>query len=157
MPAGLISFALVPCREGSERGATLGGRRRREVDDPTRGCANRVIVRWIGTDIYWEAIDMVTLKWLLASWLAVAVVCAGAQPAQAEPLTPLNPAELQYLDKLHQVFSISHDPLGFRSDGELLDRGRYVCTRRDLGSVGQAAIQQPPAISQLAFIYLCPK
>lgn len=100
---------------------------------------------------------MCTLKWLSAWLLAVGVSFASPEPAKAEPLTPLSPAELQYLEQLHRVFTVSHDPLGFRSDGELLDRGRYVCTRRDLGSVGQAATQQTPAITQLAFIYLCPQ
>lgn len=100
---------------------------------------------------------MQTLKGLAAWLLAVGVSLAGALPANAEPLTPLNPAELQYLEQLHRVFTVSHDPLGFRSDGELLDRGRYVCERRGLGSVGQAATLEPPAITQLAFIYLCPK
>ncbi len=108
-------------------------------------------------DACWEEIDVRNPKWLTAWLLAVAVPFAGAFPARAEPLTPLSPSELQYLGQLHRVFAITHDPLGFRSDGELLDRGRYVCTRRDLGSVGEAATQQPPAITQLAFIYLCPK
>jgi hypothetical protein len=115
----------------------------------------------LAIDACWEEIDVNTLKWLLAWLLAVAVPFAvpfaGAPEAQAEPLTPLNPAELQYLEQLHRVFSVSHDPLGFRSDGELLDRGRYVCNRRDVGLVGQGATLQSPAITQLALIYLCPK
>jgi hypothetical protein len=98
-----------------------------------------------------------TPKWLLAWLLAVGVFFAGAQPAQAEPLTPLSPAELQYLEQLHRVLPLSHDPIAFRSDGELLDRGRNVCRERDLGVVGQAATLESPAITQLAFIYLCPR
>jgi hypothetical protein len=109
------------------------------------------------TDICWEEIDVRTPKWLLASLLAVGVSFAGAQPAQAEPLTPLNPAELQYLEQLHRVLPLSHDPIAFRSDGELLNRGRYVCRQRDQGVVGQAATLESPAITQLAFIYLCPQ
>lgn len=96
------------------------------------------------------------LKWRLAWLLAVGVTFAGAQPAQAEPLTPLSPTELQFLEQLHRVLTVSHDPIAFRSDGELLDRGRLVCQKRDNGLVGQPATLQSPAITQLAFIYLCP-
>jgi hypothetical protein len=109
------------------------------------------------TDICWEEIDVRTPKWFLASLLAVGVSFAGAQPAQAEPLTPLNPAELQYLEQLHRVLPLSHDPIAFRSDGELLNRGRYVCRQRDQGLVGQPATLASSAITQLAFIYLCPQ
>jgi hypothetical protein len=97
------------------------------------------------------------LKWLLAWLLAVGVTFVGAQPAQAEPLTPLSPAELQFLEQLHRVFAVSHDPIAFRSDGELLDRGRLVCQKRDNGFVGPLATLQPPAITQLAYVYLCPQ
>jgi hypothetical protein len=97
-----------------------------------------------------------TPKWLLTWLLVVGASFAGVQPAQAEPLTPLSPAELQYLEQLRRVFSVSGDPIAFRSDGELLDRGRYVCSVRDRGLVGQEATLQPPAITQLAFVYLCP-
>jgi hypothetical protein len=93
------------------------------------------------------------LTWLLV----VGASLAGAQQAQAEPLTPLSPAELQYLEQLHRVFSVSHDPIAFRSDGELLNRGRDACLQRDRGFVGQASTLQSPAITQLAFIYLCPQ
>lgn len=104
-----------------------------------------------------EEIDVHIPKWLVASLLAVGVSLAGAQPAQAEPLTPLSPAELQYLEQLHRVLPLSHDPIAFRSDGELLNRGRYVCRQRDRGLVGQAATLESPAIIQLALIYLCPQ
>jgi hypothetical protein len=107
--------------------------------------------------ICWEEIDVRIPKWLLASLLAVGVSFAGAQPVQAEPLTPLSPAELQYLDQLHRVLPLSHDPIAFRSDGELLNRGRYVCRQRDQGLIGQPATLESPAITQLAFIYLCPQ
>lgn len=100
---------------------------------------------------------MRTPKWFLAWLLAVGVSFAGAPPAQAEPLTPLSPTELQYLEQLHRVYSVSHDPIAFRSDGELLNRGRYVCVQRDRGLVGQAGTLESPAITQLAFIYLCPQ
>jgi hypothetical protein len=88
--------------------------------------------------------------------LAIAVTVAGAQAAHAEPLTPLTPAELQYLDQLHRVFAASHNPIAFRSDGELLTRGRYTCSLRDLGFIGEPATLETPAINQLARIYLCP-
>jgi hypothetical protein len=94
---------------------------------------------------------------LAGSLLAVAVPVAGAYPSHAEPLAPLTPAETQYLEQLHRVFAASHDPIAFRNDGELLDRGRYVCSFRDLGFGGQPATQQTPAINQLALIYLCPQ
>jgi hypothetical protein len=96
-------------------------------------------------------------KRLLTCLLAVGASFAGAEPAQAEPLTPLSPTELQYLEQLHRVFSVSGDPIAFRSDGELLNRGRYVCRQRELGFVGQEATLETPAITQLAFIYLCPQ
>jgi hypothetical protein len=104
-----------------------------------------------------KEIDMRTPKWLLAWLLAVSVSFADAQPAQAEPLTLLSPAELQYLEQLHRVLPLSHDPIAFRSDGELLNRGRSVCHQRDEGLAGQTATLEPPAITQLAFIYLCPQ
>jgi hypothetical protein len=86
---------------------------------------------------------------------AVAVV--GAPSAQADPLTPLTPGELQYLDQARQVFSVSHDPVAFRSDGELLVDGRYACGKRDAGYVGTEATAVSPVLTQLAFNYLCPK
>ncbi|MDO3402717.1 hypothetical protein QWI29_21975 [Mycolicibacterium neoaurum] len=87
--------------------------------------------------------------------LTIGAVCAA--PVQAEPLTPPTPGEVQYLEQLRRVFAISHDPAEFRSDGELLSYGRFVCDRRTHGFVGQATTMMPPAITQLAFLYLCPE
>lgn len=92
----------------------------------------------------------------MGSLLALVVSLPGAPPAPAEPLTPLSPGELEYLGQLRQVFSEYRDPTEFRSDGELLQLGRDVCRRRDLGIVGAPATLVTPAISQLALIYLCP-
>ncbi|MDQ2638934.1 MAG: hypothetical protein M3Y83_18915 [Actinomycetota bacterium] len=88
--------------------------------------------------------------------LALAMNATGAQVAQAEPLTPLTPNELQYLEQLHEVLSVTRDNAAFHSDGELLDTGRYVCHQRTTGLVGYGATLVSPAITQLAFIYLCP-
>jgi hypothetical protein len=99
-----------------------------------------------------------TLRWLLAGFtLAIAMSVIGARPAQAEPLTPLTPAELQYLEQVRTVLTVSHDNSSFRSDGELLADGRFACRQRAThGMVGQEASLVPSAITQLAFIYLCP-
>jgi hypothetical protein len=98
-----------------------------------------------------------TRKWLrIGPLVALAVSVAYAESAQAEPLTPLTSGELQYLDQARRVFSISHDPVAFRSDGELLALGRYACDKRATGFVGDAATFVSPALTQLAFIYLCP-
>jgi hypothetical protein len=99
-----------------------------------------------------------TLRRLSAGLLlAIAISVAGAQPAQAEPLTPLTPAELQYLEKVRAVLTASHNNAAQRSDGELLIDGRYACEKRTShGMVGQEASLVTPAITQLAFIYLCP-
>jgi hypothetical protein len=99
-----------------------------------------------------------TLRWLSAGLLlAIAMIVAGAQPAQAEPLTPLTPAELQYLEKVRAVLTVSHNNADQRSDGELLVTGRDACTKRaSHGMVGTEANLITPAITQLAFIYLCP-
>lgn len=100
---------------------------------------------------------MITRKWLwVGSLMALAVGVAGMQSAQAEPLIPLTPTELQYLDQAHRVFSVSHDPVSFRSDGELLDNGWYICEMRAKGVVGGAATYLSPVLTQLAFIHLCP-
>ncbi len=93
---------------------------------------------------------------LAGSLLTIALNVASAHPAQADPLTPLTPAELQYLDQVRRVLTVSGDNAAFRSDGELLDTGRYVCHQRTSGLVGAAATGASPAITQLAFIYLCP-
>ncbi|ASL17551.1 hypothetical protein [Mycobacterium intracellulare] len=89
--------------------------------------------------------------------LAVALVVTGSPVAAAEPLTPLSPAEVQYLQQLRRVFTAHQDPTAFRSDGELLDQGRMVCHQRENGLVGAAATLVAPAVTQLAFIYLCPR
>lgn len=88
--------------------------------------------------------------------MAMVVSVAAGPVVHAEPLTPLTPGELQYLDQLHQVFEAQHDPSAFRSDGELLARGQFVCAKRRSGQVGAEVTYQSPAITQLAFIYLCP-
>lgn len=100
---------------------------------------------------------MRTRKWFwVGPLVALAVNVVGAQPARAEPLTPLTPAEVQYLEQTRRVLSVSHDPAAFRSDGELLAGGRYVCDRRAGGFVGAGANLLSPTITQVAFIYLCP-
>ena len=92
-----------------------------------------------------------------AALLAALAMGAAAAPAvRAEPLTPLTPGETQYLEQLRRVFSVNHDPWAFRSDGELLKQGRFACERRDAGFVGAATTFLTPAVTQLAFIYLCP-
>jgi hypothetical protein len=55
------------------------------------------------------------------------------------------------------VLTASHNNAAQRSDGELLIDGRYACEKRTShGMVGQEASLVTPAITQLAFIYLCP-
>jgi hypothetical protein len=55
------------------------------------------------------------------------------------------------------VLTVGHDNAVQRSDGELLVAGRYVCEKRaSHGAVGTEATLVTPAITQLAFIYLCP-
>jgi hypothetical protein len=100
---------------------------------------------------------MYSRKWLVAGCLVVsAVAVAAAGTAQAEPLSPLSPGEIQYLDQVRRVLTVSHDPEAFRSDGELLSTGRFACDKRTSGMVGGGATFVPPAITQVAFIYLCP-
>lgn len=93
---------------------------------------------------------------ILGSLLALVASLTGAPSAPAEPLTPLSPAELEYLAQLRHVFSKYRDPTEFRSDGELLRLGRYVCQQRDFGLVGYEATLVTPAVAQLAPVYLCP-
>jgi hypothetical protein len=105
----------------------------------------------------WEETELSTLRWPLAGLLlAIATNVAGAQPAQADPLIPLTPTELQYLQQVRTVLTASHNDTAFRSDGELLVDGRYACQQRASGFVGQEATLLPSAVTQLAFIYLCP-
>ena len=98
----------------------------------------------------------ISKRLLAGSLLAIAATVAGVQVAHAEPLTPLTPAELQYLEQLHRVLTASHNPMAFRSDGELLTRGRDTCSLRDLRLIGEPATLETSAINQLARIYLCP-
>jgi hypothetical protein len=94
-----------------------------------------------------------TLKWLWTGLLVlIAVTIIGAPQALAEPLTP---GEVQYLAQIRRVFAANHDPVAFRSDGELLVDGRYACDRRANGYVGSDLLT--PAVTQLAFVYLCPR
>lgn len=92
----------------------------------------------------------------VAAAVAVAMSVVAGPVVHAEPLTPLTPAELQYLDQLRKVFAAKHDPSAFRSDGELLTMGQFVCDKRATGQVGAGATFQTPAVTQLALIYLCP-
>lgn len=87
---------------------------------------------------------------------ALMVSVIAAQPAQADPLIPPTPAETNYLEHARLVFAASHDPVAFRSDGELLSDGRYACDQRAAGFVGTESTFVTPALTQLAFIYLCP-
>ena len=93
---------------------------------------------------------------LMGPLLALAVSLTGAPSAPAEPLAPLSAAEVEYLGQLRQVFSEYRDPAEFRSDGELLDLGRFVCQQRDRGLVGYGATLVTPAIVQGALVQLCP-
>ncbi len=96
-------------------------------------------------------------QWLLVAPLAVvAGAVLGIAPGHAEPLTPLTWNEIQYLDGLRKVFAANHDPAAFRSDGELLTDGHFVCAKSASGQVGWETTFKTPAVTQLAFIYLCP-
>lgn len=100
---------------------------------------------------------MKTPRWPLAGLvLTIAMNVTGAQLAQADPLNPLTPAEVQYLEQVRRVLTISHNDIAFRSDGELMVDGRYACQQRHSGFVGQETTGVPSAVTQLAFIYLCP-
>jgi hypothetical protein len=92
----------------------------------------------------------------IAPLVAVAIAAAYVQSAHAEPLTPLTPGETQFLDSVRQVLVASHDPVTFRSDGELLTYGHYACDKRASGYVGTEATLVDPAITQVAFVFLCP-
>ncbi|CAJ1500473.1 hypothetical protein [[Mycobacterium] burgundiense] len=94
----------------------------------------------------------------LAGVLLAAPMCLADLPvAQAEPLVPPNPAETAYLDHLRRVLPGTGDPLAFNNDGELLAKGRYVCYMREANDlVGYEATLVSAAVTQLAFIYLCP-
>lgn len=100
---------------------------------------------------------MRVIRLMQTGLLALVVVLTGSPVAAAEPLTPLSPAEVEYLQQLRSVFAAHQDPTAFRSDGELLDQGRMVCHQRENGLVGAAATLVTPAVTQLAFTYLCPR
>lgn len=89
--------------------------------------------------------------------VASAVELIGAQSAHADPLTPLTPNEIQYLQQARKVMATTHDPTAFRGDGRLLTDGRYACARRATGMVGNSGTLVDPVLTQLAFIYLCPQ
>jgi hypothetical protein len=88
--------------------------------------------------------------------VALAVNLAATSLAHADPLTPLTPGEVQYLDQARQIYAVSQNPVAFRSDGELLTDGRYACDKRAAGFVGLKATFVDPVLTQLAFLYLCP-
>jgi hypothetical protein len=82
----------------------------------------------------------------------------AAPTAEADPLIPPTPAELQFLAQARRILPGAGDPVAFNSDGELLDQGRLVCTKRDVaGEVGTDVTYVSPIITQLAFTYLCPQ
>ncbi|MDF3339470.1 hypothetical protein P3H80_18680 [Mycolicibacterium septicum] len=87
---------------------------------------------------------------------AFAISVTAVQPARADPLIPPTPAEINYLEQARLVFAASHNPVSFRSDGQLLSDGWYACDKRAAGFVGTEATLVTPALTQLAFIYLCP-
>lgn len=100
---------------------------------------------------------MKTWKCLWAVLIAALTInMVAAQPAHADPLLPLTQAEIDYLSHARQVFAVSHNPVSFRSDGQLLSDGWYACDKRAAGFVGAEATLVTPALTQLAFIYLCP-
>jgi hypothetical protein len=110
------------------------------------------------TGTHLEEVHVSIQKWLKVGALVAMAASAVASPlAHAEPLTPLTPDEVQYLDQARRVFSVSHDPVAFRSDGELLGDGRYACDYKRAGYVGTEATGVSPVLIQLAFIHLCPK
>ncbi len=104
-----------------------------------------------------KEIALKTWKCLWAVLIAALTVnMVAAQPAHADPLLPLTQAEIDYLGHARQVFAVSHNPVSFRSDGQLLSDGWYACDKRAAGFVGTEATLVTPALTQLAFIYLCP-
>lgn len=124
------------------------------VGEPWPNGSGRGGLNWISK----EAVSLTRLFSLMTAVLIAGwALLANAPDALADPLVPPTPAELQYLDQLRQVLTVSKDPLAFNGDGDLLDRGRYACFMRDSnGMVGFMATQTPAAINQLAFLYLCP-
>ncbi|SUA13870.1 hypothetical protein [Mycolicibacterium aichiense] len=99
------------------------------------------------------------ITWNCSGAVAIGAFVLGvsaAMPAHADPLVPPTPAEINFLDQARRVFAASHNPVSFRSDGELLSDGWYACDKRAAGFVGTEATLVTPALTQLAFIYLCP-
>jgi hypothetical protein len=64
-------------------------------------------------------------KRLTVGALVTLAVSVATPLAHADPLTPLTPGEVQYLDQARQIYAVSQNPVAFRSDGELLTDGRY--------------------------------
>ena len=87
----------------------------------------------------------------------MALELAGAQSVHADPLTPLTPNEIQYLEQARKVMTATRDPMAFHGDGRLLVDGRYACARRPTDMVGNSGTFVDPILTQLAFIYLCPE
>lgn len=103
--------------------------------------------------------DEVNRRNALAATLLVtsAIEMMCAQSVHADPLTPLTPNEVQYLEQAHRILAMTHDPMAFHGDGRLLTDGRYACDRRATGMIGNSGTFVNPALTQLAFIYLCPE
>lgn len=95
-----------------------------------------------------------------ALWVIVCLIAAPwiglASPASAEPLVPPTPAEMLYLDHLHQIMPGSGDPAASHGDGWFLEKGRYACSKKAQGYVGATAILLSPIITQIAYADLCP-
>jgi len=108
-------------------------------------------------DAYEE--DAVNRRKVLVAALVLtpAVGVIGAQSAHADPLVPLTPNEITYLEQARKVMTATQSPTGFRGDGRLLVDGRYVCARRATDIVGYDGTFVDPILTQLAFIYLCPE
>lgn len=97
-------------------------------------------------------------KVLTAALLVTSTVgMIGARSAHADPLTPLTPNEITYLEQARKVLVATKDPMSFRGDGRLLTDGRYACARRPTDMVGESGTFVNPVLTQLAFIYLCPQ
>jgi hypothetical protein len=109
-------------------------------------------------DFAFEEDEVIRRKPLAAALLMTSALgLAGAQSVHAEPLTPLTPDEIQYLEQARKVLAAAQDPMVFRGDGRLLVDGRYACDRRATNMVGSSGTFVAPALTQLAFIYLCPQ
>ncbi|OBH11073.1 hypothetical protein [Mycobacterium sp. E1747] len=92
-----------------------------------------------------------------ALFVATAVELVGTQSAHADPLTPLTPNEVTYLEQARKIMTATHNPMGFHGDGRLLTDGRYACARRTTDIIGNSGTYVDPTLTQLAFIYLCPQ